>query len=129
MSANPDAFSHLREAAYRFVREHGKDAQKLRAHCTSAMAAWMAGVGAGSGLTETEATRLVADVTRWAMKRYNPPRRKPARGREERGAPQAAVVALLGFAEENYGKATVRNAASSAVNRKQLWRVICASRE
>ncbi|MFD1792704.1 hypothetical protein ACFSE0_13865 [Ochrobactrum teleogrylli] len=111
MSANPDAFSHLCKTAYQFVSKYGKDERGLQAHCTATLAAWLAGDEAGSGLTESEASQLVTDVTRWTIKRYNPPRRKPARSREERAATELSATALLEFADEIYGKATVRNAA------------------
>lgn len=111
MSANPDAFNYVREAAYQFVNEHGKDAQKLNAHCTSVMNNWIAGEGSGSGLSDNEARQIVDDITRWVLKRYNPPRPMTDRHREERAATVMVAPLLLEYAAEGHGKATIRNAA------------------
>ena len=111
MSANPEAFNYVREAAYQFVNEHGKDAQKLHAHCTSIMNNWIAGEGYGSGLSDNEAKRIVDDITRWVVNRYNPPKPTPDRHREERAATVMLAPLLLEYAAETHGKATIRNAA------------------
>lgn len=111
MSANPDAFNYVREAAYQFVNEHGKDAQKLHAHCTSIMNNWIAGEGYGSGLSDNEAKRIVDDITQWVVNRYSPPKPTPDRHREERAATVMLAPLLLEYAAETHGKATIRNAA------------------
>lgn len=111
MSANPEAFNYLRSASYRFVQKHGKDAAQLHDYCVGTLETWRRGDGAGSGLTESEARQIVEDVTRWTINRYNPPRKKAERSREERAATEITAPVLLEFAEETFGKATVRNAA------------------
>lgn len=111
MSANPEAFNHLRQAAYRFVQRHGKDGRQLHDHCVTVLASWREGDGAGSGLTDAEASQIVEDVTRWTINRYNPPQRKAERSREERAVVEIAAPVLLEFAAETFGAATVRNAA------------------
>ncbi|QMV26686.1 hypothetical protein GRI33_06995 [Brucella sp. BO3] len=111
MSANPEAFNLVREAAYQFVNEHGKDVQKLNAHCTSVMNNWIAGEGFGSGLSDNEARQIVDDITHWVIKRYNPPRPTPDRHREERAATVMLAPLLLEYAAETHGKPTIRNAA------------------
>jgi hypothetical protein len=112
VSANPEAFNHLRQAAYRFVQRYGKDGRQLHDHCVSVLASWREGDGAGSGLTDAEASQIIEDVSRWTINRYNPPQRKAERSREERAAAAIAAPALLEFAAEVLGKATVRKAAS-----------------
>lgn len=91
------------------MNKNGRDRWKLLDFCTSSIVEWVK--NEGSDLSESEALRIAADVTRWTIKKYNPPRKKAARRREERAATEIAVSALLEFAAETYGAATVRNAA------------------
>ncbi|UCI29455.1 hypothetical protein [Mesorhizobium sp. B4-1-4] len=109
MSANPEAFEFLRQAAYGFVRKNGKDRWKLLDFCTSSILEWLK--DEGSELSESEALRVAADVTRWTIEKYNPPRKKAERSREERAATEVSAPLLLEFAAETYGAATVRHAA------------------
>lgn len=109
MSANPDAFEFLRKEAYAFVNRNGRDRWRLLDFCNSSILRWL--TDQGSELSETEALRISADVTKWTIENYNPPRKKAARRREERAATELAVPVLLEFAAETYGTATVRNAA------------------
>lgn len=111
MSANPEAFNFLRQYAYGFVRRNGKDSQKLHDHCVRQLAEWRQGDGAASGLTDAEANQIVGDVTHWTINRYNPPKPKAERSREERAATEMTAPVLLEFAAEVFGAATVRNAA------------------
>lgn len=111
MSDNPEAFNYLRFAAYAFVRKHGKEASQLHDYCVAALASWRQGDGSGSGLTDSEARQVIEDVTHWTINRYNLPRQKAKRSREERAATEIAASVLLEFAAETFGAATVRNAA------------------
>lgn len=114
MSQNPEAFDYLRKEAYGYVRKCGKDRAGLSAFCRDRIEEWRSGEGVGSGLDSDAARRLASSVTEWTMRRYNPPRPKPERSREQRAACLLAAPAALEFAEEIHGKATVRAAARIA---------------
>lgn len=110
MSANPEAFEYLRKLAYGFVQKNGKGRQKLYDYCAVVLNQWRSGEGANSGLTDPDANQVVGAVTDWTITRYNPPRQKANRRREERAAAEISAPLLLEFAAETYGAATVRNA-------------------
>jgi hypothetical protein len=114
MSQNPEAFDYLRKQAYGHVRRNGRDRAGLSAFCREKIDEWRTGEGAGSGLDDDGARRLARSVAEWTVRRYNPPRPRPARSREQRAACLLAAPAALEFAEESYGKATVRDAARVA---------------
>lgn len=126
MSANPDAFNFVRGAAYRFVSGNGKDSQKLSEHCVKTLAEWRRTEGAGSGLTDADAAQIVRAVTQWTLQNYRPPRQRAKRNREERAATEISSPLLLEFAEEAYGKGTVRNAARISGQSKSTIARTCA---
>ena len=111
MSANPEAFDFVRKAAYAFVQKNGKDSSKLYDHCAAVLGAWRNGDGAGSGLTDTEAADIVANVHHWMMTKFNIPRRRAARSREQRAAEEMAVTFLYEESAELHGTPSVRKAA------------------
>lgn len=109
MSDNPEAFEFLRKEAYAFVNKNGKDRWTLLDFCTSSILEWMK--DEGSDLSESEALRIAADVTRWTIKKYNPPRPRAARSREQRAAEEVAVTFLYEESAAIHGSPSVRNAA------------------
>ncbi|WP_193175276.1 hypothetical protein [Oricola nitratireducens] len=114
MSQNPEAFDYLRKQAYGYVHRHGRDRVGLFAFCREKIDEWRTGEGAGSNLDDDGARRLARSVAKWTVRRYNPPRPRHERSREQRAACLLAAPAALEFAEESYGKATVRGAARIA---------------
>ncbi|MBX5235313.1 hypothetical protein HJC02_24055 [Rhizobium sp. NLR4a] len=108
MSDNQEEFDALRKgAAYPFVNEHGKDAQGLRRVCEEFMLRWRETRGPHG----KDDRRLIDDVVRWTMNRYNRPRYKPKRSREERAMVFLATPVAFQFSGEDFGRASVRNAA------------------
>lgn len=109
MSANPEAFDWVRQAAYDHVRRHGKDRLKIHTRCEQAMVEWMS--EHGYELSRSEAASIVEAVTDWVFARYKPPRRQAERSREER----AAMVMMAPFALEQsgelFGSPSIRGAA------------------
>lgn len=107
MSDNQEEFDALRKAVYPFVNEHGKDAERLRGFCEDFMREWR----------EKRASRgaddraLINDVVRWTMNRYNRPRYQPRRSREERALTFLLTPGAYQMSEEDFGRASVRNAA------------------
>jgi hypothetical protein len=110
VSDNPAAFNALRHAAYSFVNRYGKDPVALEEACREFMRITKPEADF-SGMSDGEVNRLVSDVVRWVVKRYNPPRRRPERHREERAAAVILAPEIFKIAGEQFGKSTVRNAA------------------
>ncbi|WP_312608300.1 hypothetical protein [Agrobacterium pusense] len=110
MSDNPAAFDALRCVAYDFVKRHGKDPVSLEGACRDFMSISKADGSLGD-ISDVDVKRLIDDVVRWTIRKYNPPKRRPERHREERAATMILAPEFLEIASERYGKATVRNAA------------------
>ena len=132
LSDNQEEFDALRKgAAYPFVNEHGKDAEGLRRACEVFMRDWR----------ETRGPRgkddrgLINSVVRWTMNRYNRPRYRPKRNREQRAASIIMAPEALAQSEEVYGRASVRNAArltgqsKSTVARQLMTQGVAPRRE
>ncbi|MDP9837697.1 hypothetical protein J2T09_002454 [Neorhizobium huautlense] len=110
MSENQEEFDALRKAAYSFVNEHGKEAVALRAVCEDFMGRWRD--ARGSAATSAKNDRaLIDDVVRWTMNRYNRPRYKPKRSREERAKMFLLTPAAYQISGEDFGRASIRNTA------------------
>ncbi|WP_027487340.1 hypothetical protein [Allorhizobium undicola] len=107
MSDNQEEFDALRKAVYPFVNEHGKDAEPLRSFCEDFMREWRAKRGSRG----SDDRGLINDVVRWTMNRYNRPRYQPKRGREERASTFLLTPGAYHMSEEDFGRASVRNAA------------------
>ncbi|GGB03660.1 hypothetical protein GCM10011491_34790 [Brucella endophytica] len=110
MSDNPEKFNALRKAAYSYVNEHGKDAEGLRRTCEEFMRRWCETRGL-TGTREQDDRALIDSVVRWTMNRYNRPRYRPKRSREERAATFLIAPGLLEMSGEHFGRASIRNAA------------------
>ncbi|MDW9921190.1 hypothetical protein GOB36_11650 [Sinorhizobium meliloti] len=110
MSENPEAFDALRKAAYAYVNANGKDAEALRRFCTDFMRR-RHDAGSPSEMNGVSSKGLIDDVVRWTMNRYNRPRYKPQRNREDRAAAFLIAPEAFTMSGELYGKATVRNTA------------------
>jgi bacterioferritin-associated ferredoxin len=110
MSENPAAFNTLRHVAYGFVNEHGKNHTLLEEACREFMRANKEGSDF-SRMSEREVNQLIKEVVGWTIRKYNPPRRKAERSREERAAVMILAPELFEMAAEIFGKSTVRNAA------------------
>ncbi|MCJ8519080.1 hypothetical protein ABID21_002210 [Pseudorhizobium tarimense] len=105
VSDNPEKFDALRKAAYAFVNENGKDEEKLRLACHGIMRDWRETHG-----SDGEDDRILIEaVVRWVMKRYNRPRYRPQRRREERAAYFLMTPGAYEISGEIYGRASVRN--------------------
>lgn len=108
MSDNQEEFDALRNgAAYPFVNEHGKDADGLRRACEDFMRRWREARGPHG----KDDRALIDSVVRWTMNRYNRPRYRPKRSREERAATFLIAPEALAMSGEVFGRASVRNAA------------------
>ncbi|MCJ8237414.1 hypothetical protein [Peteryoungia algae] len=107
MSDNQEEFDALRKAVYPFVNEHGKDAERLRSFCEDFMRNWRAKRGSRG----SDDRSLINDVVRWTINRYNRPRYQPKRSREERASTFLLTPAAYQMSEEDFGRASVRNAA------------------
>jgi len=110
MSDNPAGFDALRRVAYDFVKRHGKDPVSLERACRDFMNVSKADASFGD-ISDVDVKRLIDDIVRWTIRKYNPPKRRPERHREERAATMILAPEFLEIASERYGKATVRNAA------------------
>ncbi len=112
MSAHPEAFEFLRHRAYRFVQKHGKDRQKLHDFCTASLQEQETSSGSIRDLSNSDKRALCKAVTDWVMTKYNPPRRKAERSRQERAAAVALAPYYMECAEQELGtKPTIREAA------------------
>lgn len=107
MSGNQEEFEALRKAAYPFVNKHGKDAERLRSFCEDFMREWRAKRGPHG----TNDRGLINAVVRWTMNRYNIPRYRPKRSREQRARDFLATPVAFQFSGEDFGTASVRNTA------------------
>ncbi len=107
MSDNQEEFDALRKAVYPFVNEHGKDAERLRSFCENFMDKWRAKRGSRG----SDDRGLISGVVCWTMNRYNRPRYQPKRNREERARNFLLTPGAYQMSEEDYGRASVRNAA------------------
>lgn len=110
MSDNPAAFDALRRVAYDFVKLHGKDPASLQAACRDFMRLRKVDSSIGD-ISNSEEKRLIDAVVRWTIRKYNPPKKRPERHREERAATMVLAPELLAVAAELHGKSSVRNAA------------------
>lgn len=110
MSDNPEAFDALRKAAYSFVNEHGKDAEALRIVCEDFMRRWREARGATGTSAKSDAD-LIQAILRWTMNRYNRPRYRPKRTREERAAVFLMTPGAYQMSGEDFGRASIRNTA------------------
>ena len=110
MSENPEAFNVLRKAAYSFVNQHGKDADALQRVCEDHMRRWRA-TARVTDMSMQDERALIRSVVRWTMNRYNRPRYRPKRSREERAGYFLIAPEALEMSKEQYGKASIRGAA------------------
>jgi hypothetical protein len=108
MSGSQGTFDAIRKAAYAFANQRGKDAEGLRRACEAALQQRRREIGS-EGVSEDEDKRIINDVVSWTMRRYNPPKWKPERNREERAAAFLMTPAAFEMAGEQFRKATVRN--------------------
>ncbi|AQS62596.1 hypothetical protein AGRHK599_LOCUS280 [Rhizobium rhizogenes] len=107
MSDNQEEFEALSKAARSFVNAQGKDAERLRGFCEGFMRNWRETRGPNGN----DDHRLINDVFRWTMNRYNIPRYKPKRSREQRARDFLATPVAFQFSGEDFGRASVRNTA------------------
>ncbi|MBB4143227.1 hypothetical protein [Rhizobium rhizoryzae] len=107
MSDNQEEFDALSQAARSFVDEHGKNADRLFNFCENFMHDWRE----KRGTRGANDNRLVNDVFRWTMNRYNRPRYQPRRSREERASTFLLTPGAYQMSAEDFGRASVRNAA------------------
>lgn len=107
MSDNQEEFEALRKAAYPFVNKHGKDASRLRGFCEDFMRNWRE----TRGPSGQDDRRLINAVVRWTMNRYNIPRYRPKRSREQRAMDFLATPVAFQLSGEDFGRASVRNTA------------------
>jgi len=110
MSGHIEEFDAIRKAAYAHINVHGKDAAALRAHCETIMSERRQEQGV-SAMSDREARELITTVVNWTIRRYNPPRWKPQRSREERAGNFLVTPEAFKMAAEQYGKSTLRNTA------------------
>lgn len=107
VSDNQEEFEALRKAAYPFVNKHGKDAGRLRFFCEDFMRNWRE----THGPSGHDDIRLINAVVRWTMNRYNIPRYRPKRSREQRAMDFLATPVAFQLSGEDFGRASVRNTA------------------
>jgi hypothetical protein len=131
VSDNQEEFEALRKAVYLFVNEHGKNAERLRIFCEDFMREWRE----NRGRRGADDSGLIRDIVRWTMNRYNRPRYRPKRSREQRAADVLMAPGALTVSGEVYGRASIRNAAllqgqsKSTVGRHLLRQGIAPRRE
>jgi hypothetical protein len=110
MSDNPAAFDAVRRVAYDFVKRYGKDPVALEGACRDFVSRCKA-EGTLGDICDSEIKRIIGDVVRWTIRKYNPPRKRAERHREQRAATMILAPGFLEIGNELYGKGTVRNAA------------------
>lgn len=110
MSDNPEAFDALRKTAYSFVNEHGKNADALQRVCEDFMLRWREARGSAETSAKDDRT-LIQTVVRWTVNRYNRPRYRPKRTREERAAAFLMTPEAFRISREDFGRASIRNTA------------------
>lgn len=110
LSENPETFDALRSAAYAYVNANGKDAEALRRFCADFMSR-RRDTGSTSEMNDVGNKRLIDDVVRWTMNRYNRPRYKPQRSREERAAAFLVAPEAFTMSGDLFGRASMRNTA------------------
>ncbi|WP_416064598.1 hypothetical protein ACK9YZ_16980 [Rhizobium sp. ZK1] len=111
MSDNPALFDFLRHEAYGFVNRAGKDLVGLREHLQLALDRSATAIERKNDLSDREVAKIIDDVCRWTINRYNPPKRKPARTSEQRAADYLLVAELHEMTVET-GKPSVRRTAA-----------------
>lgn len=113
MSANPEAFDAMRAIAYEHVDRLGKNETNLLVAVRQAMHSYR-NLVASQQISEREADNIVRAVVRWTLKKYNPPRPRPKRDRQERAFIRMNASLFQELAGEDFGKSTIRNAARHA---------------
>jgi len=112
LSVNPVAFKRLREQAYTFAAQHGRDREGLHRYCLEQVHEWRRTDPEGGDLSEEAGERLACDVAKWVAEKYRPKKKRPKSTREERAIDQATITCWVEDIEAAGERPSVRNVAN-----------------